>query len=172
MIAFKLYMFFILVIFLFALYEALFILVNPKLGFFTKLIALLVVIYVIYLGFQRNTYLPFLGPTVMPYSIFPSELKPKDANLEFTVPVVEEDNTKVLYWAAQSSSQYFEDPWTAYGDYRNVGVTTIKNNEAKFIVACPSGYKVPTQTLKPHIHYRVIYPTGIMGEVKTAFVNC
>jgi hypothetical protein len=43
---------------------------------------------------------------------------------------------------------------------------------AKMNVLCPSSYNVPGQTLKPHIHYRILYPTGIMGEVKTAFVQC
>lgn len=172
MYAFKLYLWFILVIFLFALYQAIYLLVNPKIGWGGKTMAVIVIVYVIYLGFQRNTYLPFLGPTVLPFSLFPNELKPKDANLEFVIPVYEADGTKIVYWASQPSTTIVEDPFKAYGEYRNVGVTTVENEMAKMNVLCPSSYNVPGQTLKPHIHYRILYPTGIMGEVKTAFVQC
>lgn len=172
MYAFKIYLWFIFVIFVFAFYQATYLLINPKIGWLGKITALLVIVYVIYLGFQRNTYLPFLGPTVLPFTLFPEELKPKDADLEFVIPVYEPDGTKVVYWASQPSKTIVENPFKAYADYRNVGITNVKNEMATMVVSCPSSYKVPGKTLKPHIHYRILYPTGIMGEVKTAYVNC
>lgn len=172
MYTFKLYLWFIFVIFVFAFYQATYLLINPKIGWLSKITALFVIVYVIYLGFQRNTYLPFLGPTVLPFTLLPDELKPKDADLEFVIPVHEADGTKVVYWASEPSKTIVENPFKAYGEYRNVGVTSVQNEMANMMVSCPSSYKVPGQTLKPHIHYRILYPTGIMGEVKTAYVNC
>ena len=168
----KMYFWFLWVIFLFAFYQAVYLLIHPKIGWIGKFIAGLVIVYVIVLGFQRNTYLPFLGPTVVPGTLFPESLKPKDANLQFALPIEEANDTKVIYWASQSAEKPFEDPWLAYGEFQNVGVTSVQNNIAIVSVVCPSSYYVPTQLLKPHIHYRVVQANGMLGEVKTAYVSC
>lgn len=140
-----------------------------------KLIAVVVFFAVIFVGSQRNTYLPFLGPTVLPGSLLKepvTEVK-KDAT-QATLFIDAPDNTKIVYWAAKpSEGVIFEDPYKAYNDYSNAGVTVVKNKQAAFVVDCPSSYKVPSgYTLKPHIHYRVVYPNGIMGQVQTLFVKC
>jgi len=162
----------ILVVLLFALYQALFILLNTKVSFWLRFVAIIVIIAVLYLGISRNTYLPFLGPMVFPSSLLKDESKPKDADTLFKVPVMEEDGTKIVYWASQKAEKTFEDPWTAYGEFPNTGITIVKNGEALFSVYCPSGYKVPGKLLAPHIHYRIVYPKGILGEIKTFYVDC
>jgi len=173
MLAFKLNMIFTAMILLFALYEALYILFASKAGIFMKLVAFLIVVIVVYVGIKRNTYLPFLGAAVMPGSIFPESLVPKDADLTFSVPIQEADNTKLVYWASKTSDKNIEDPFTAYGDFSNIGVTKVKNNKAEMKVNCPASYYIPGgKLLSPHIHYRVIYPKGMVGQVETVYVDC
>ncbi len=172
MLYFKLYLMLIVLVLLFALYEALFILLNNKLPMALRLFAGLMVFVIGYIGLQRNTYLPFLGPMALPPSLLKDELKPEGAQEVFKVPMNEEDGTKIVYWASQKSEKTFEDPWTAYGEYPNAGITTVKDGAVLFTVYCPAAYKVPRALLKPHIHYRVVYPKGILGEIKTIYVKC
>lgn len=172
MLYFKLYLMLMIVVLLFALYEALFILLNNKLPISLRLFAGLMVIVIGYIGLQRNTYLPFLGPMALPPSLLKDELKPEGAQEVFKVPMNEANGTKILYWASQTSDKIFEDPWTAYGEYSNAGVSIVKEGEVLLTVNCPASYKVPKAVLKPHIHYRVVYPKGILGEIKTIYVKC
>lgn len=172
MLYFKLYLMSILLVLIFALYEALFIVLNVKLPYGLRVFAIVMIFVIAYVGLQRNTYLPFLGPMAIPTSLLKDELKPEGADVVYKVQINEEDGTKILYWASQKSEKTFEDPWTAYGEYPNAGVSIVKKGEVTFIVSCPSSYKVPSKTLNPHIHYRIVYPKGILGEIKTIFVKC
>lgn len=169
---FKLYLFFLIIIFLFALYQSIYILLNEKTSVFLKVFAFLVLLYVIYLGSFRNTYLPFLGPTVLPASLLKDSVENPKANVHAKLFVNVPDDTKVIYWAAQPSDTVFETPFEAYNKFANSGVATIKNNQTTLHVECPSSYKVPGKTLKPHVHYRVVYPNGMLGSVQTLFVQC
>jgi hypothetical protein len=163
----------IVLILLFALYEALFVLLNKGIkNMGLKILSGIVIFAILYVGMQRNTYLPFLGPAVLPPSLLKSDFTPEDAEQMYRVKMNEQDGTKVLYWAAQESEKIFKDPWKAYGDYINAGISTVKNGEAVFTVKCPSSYKVSGAVLKPHIHYRIAYPKGVLGEIKTIFVEC
>jgi len=170
---FKLYMFFLLVIFAFALYQSIYILLNKNTSILLKVISVFVFVYVIYLGSYRNTYLPFLGPTVLPASLLKDTVENPQANVHAKLFVDMPDNTKVIYWAAQPSKVVFKTPFEAYNDFANVGIANIKNKQATLHVQCPSSYIVPGgKQLTPHVHYRVVYPNGILGSVKTLFVQC
>lgn len=159
-------------ILIFALYEVLFVLFSSNSSLFFKFIAVLVFLAIISVGLQRNTYLPFLGPTVLPPIFLQNEVQPEGANFTFTVDMPEAEGRKIMYWGSKPSKTLFEDPYTAYGEYKNSGITTVKNGEAKFVVFCPSSYRVPGTLLSPHIHYRVVEPNGLLGEVKTVFIQC
>ena len=169
---FKLYLWAIFLILLFALYEAIYVIFVSKTSVFFKFITILVLISIISIGLQRNTYLPFLGPTVLPPVFLHDEIIPEGANVIVNVEIPEAEGRKVLYWGSQSSKNVFIDPYTAYGDYLNSGITTVKNGQAKFSVHCPASYRVPGALLKPHVHYRVVEPKGLLGEVKTVYVQC
>jgi uncharacterized membrane protein YuzA (DUF378 family) len=74
--------------------------------------------------FQRDTYLPFLGPTLVPCSILQNR-EPPGATKE--VKVIVTPNTKVLYWAAEPANEKLKtiQSWKeAYDQYENAGVTT------------------------------------------------
>lgn len=169
---FKLYLWAILLVLLFALYEVLFVLFSSKTSVFFKFVSVLVLVSIISIGLQRNTYLPFLGPTVLPPVFLHDEVIPESANFVVTVQLPEAEGQKVMYWGSQSSKKPFLDPYTAYGKYLNSGITIVKNGEAKFSVNCPSAYRVPGALLEPHVHFRIVEPNGILGEVKTVYVNC
>jgi uncharacterized membrane protein YuzA (DUF378 family) len=142
-------------------------------SFFATLIYVLVGLSAIFIMFDRNTYLPFLGPMVAPCSVLENR-DPPGATRE--VKVVVEPNTKIIYWAAEPASENLKklNSWKqAYLDYQNAGVTT-SNGEgvAVFKVRDPQPYKVPFKgRLEPHVHYRVCGEVGWMGEIKTVYVN-
>ncbi len=54
------------------------------------------------LMFHRDTYLPFLGDTVMPCSALPEQI-PEGADTQIQVPAT--PGAKVLYWAAEPENE-------------------------------------------------------------------
>jgi hypothetical protein len=123
---------------------------------------------------QRDYYLPFLGPTVIP--IKESETVGKLIDVKLTgLPA----NTRVLYWAANESENTFNNPLEAYRGYGNSGLT--KTNEKGDVVIrmnCPSDYYVSkfgfNKHLQRHVHYRVEssrFP-GLFSSVRTKYVDC
>lgn len=171
---FKSYLFLLVIVLLFALFQSIVVLMREP-SWVMKGIAAIVLVTVIYLGSFRNTYLPFLGPTVLPQSLLKEPGKvAKTGATHVTLFANVPDNTKVIYWAAKSSQDIiFEDPYVAYEDYTNAGVTLVKNKQANLIIDCPSSYKIPSgKTLSPHVHYRIVYPNGILGSVQTLYVKC
>lgn len=169
---FHIYMISVAIVFLFALYQSIYILLNEKTSILLKFVAILVLVSTIYLGVRRNTYLPFLGPTVLPQSLLKDVTDTKMGEVHVRVELDVPDETRVLYWAASPSTSVIENPYDAYNQYTNVGVSSVKNKQAMLHIDCPASYKVPMKTLRPHVHYRVVYPNGLLGSVKTVYVNC
>lgn len=139
---------------------------------FLKLVAVFVMVATIYLGIHRNTYLPFLGPTVLPSTLLKDVTDTKMGEVHVKVAIDVPDQTRILYWAASPSKSIVENPYEAYNEYTNVGVSSVKNKEVILHIDCPASYKVPTKVLSPHVHYRVVYPNGLLGSVKTVYVKC
>jgi uncharacterized membrane protein YuzA (DUF378 family) len=136
-------------------------------------IYILVGVSAIAIMFDRDTYLPFLGPMVAPCSVLENR-EPPGATKE--VKVVVEPNVKIIYWAAEPASEKLEkiNTWKqAYLEYQNAGVAT-SNGEGVAILKVrePQSYRVPIKgQLQPHIHYRVCGEAGWMGKINTVFVN-
>ena len=123
--------------------------------------------------FHRDTYLPFLGETVMPCSIL-AEKTPDGADT--TVQVVVEPGAKVLFWASEPGSEALHHVQTwqeAYMKFGNAGVTTADaSGLASLRVRHPQPYTVPLKgTLQPHVHYRVCRGGGMMDPVQTKFIT-
>ena len=90
------------------------------------LLSLLVAVCALYLGFQRSTYLPFLGETVMPCSLL-KEQTPESANYTKSISI-QGAGRKVLFWAAEPDTEYLEkiNDWRkAYLGFHNAGVTIV-----------------------------------------------
>jgi hypothetical protein len=171
---FRLYMFSILLLLTFSLYHAVNTLLEKN-GVIAKFIAILVIGYSVYLAVNRNTYLPFLGPTVLPMSLLKESSSYGGSKKELRVPVDIDapENTIVMYWASMPNESIIQSPYEAYSKFENAGVTTVNNKKAFFEVDCPSSYKIPSsRVLSPHIHYRIVYPNGIAGSVRTVYVDC
>ena len=123
--------------------------------------------------FNRDTYLPFLGETVLPCTMIP-ERAPPGATKEIRVPAP--PGSKVLYWAAEPAMEelkQLQDWQHAYNKFENAGVTTADNTGiATLKVRAPQPYTVPLKgRLEPHVHFRICDGTGMMGRVKTVFIS-
>lgn len=144
--------------------------------FFKKRFPLHTVIYVLfgacalYLVLQRDTWLPFLGETVMPSALVP--IKANSGNT--TVSVNVKPGAKVVYWSAKPGSKSDEKPWVedAYADYANSGVVQADSNGvAKLSFDKGTDYVVPGgRTISSHVHYREMdLQYGMMGPVQTVY---
>ena len=125
------------------------------------------------LMFHRDTYLPFLGESIMPCSILTNRA-PSGATRDVKVKV--NPGAKVLYWASEPATEHLKEinNWQkAYTDYENAGVATADvNGEAVLKVREPQAYTVPLKgRLEPHIHFRICGDGGWMGQVKTVFLS-
>jgi uncharacterized membrane protein YuzA (DUF378 family) len=136
-------------------------------------IFLAVGIAAICIAFYRDTYLPFLGSSVLPCSVLEART-PEGADFERRVLV--RPGVKVLYWAAEPANkdlQTIQDYKHAYLEYRNAGVAVADSDGyATLRVRKPQPYNVPMKgELPAHIHYRVCMGEGFIGPVQTVGVD-
>lgn len=136
-------------------------------------IFILVGIAALTIAFDRDTYLPFLGETILPCSAI-QERTPPGATVSIQVEV--EPNSKVLYWAAEPETERLEkvNDWRkAYLSYENAGVVKADSSGiATLKVRKPQPYLVPWKgRLEPHIHFRICGERGFLSRVKTVFLS-
>ena len=145
-------------------------LVGPSIS---TILYVLVGLSALYVMFDRDTYLPFLGPALVPCSVLQVR-EPPGATKE--VKVVMAPHTKVLYWAAEPAADGLKklNSWMdAYQKYDNAGVAVSNSDGVALLkVRDPQSYKVPFMgKLESHIHYRVCGDSGFMGRVETTYLN-
>jgi hypothetical protein len=167
------------IVLFFALYFAMGSVLTNMIQVRYRVISFVVLLCILWLGLHRDTYLPFLGSAAFPASLVLSERVPDNANIQVIVPMPGvADGTKLLYWGAQPESKekaVAENPWTAYSDYTNAGVTTVREGMATIRFNCPGRYKVPLGIvpLKRHLHYRLCCEKNtLLGPVRTLWVKC
>jgi uncharacterized membrane protein YuzA (DUF378 family) len=143
-------------------------------GWLAKSVYVLIGLAALYVMFDRNTYLPFLGPMVAPCAGLVDRVPP-GANASVEVHV--KPGSKVLYWAAEKGMEDLisMNTWKeAYGEYSNTGVATADyQGKVLLRVRRPQPYRVPIRgALKSHIHYRECSSSqdGWMGPVETTFL--
>ena len=122
---------------------------------------------------DRDTYLPFLGPMVLPCSVL-QDRAPPGATKE--VKIITTPNTKVLYWAAEPANEKIKDvpSWKdAYQQYENAGVVTSNQEGVAILrVRPPQVYTVPIKgQLQQHVHYRLCNEDGWLSHVYTTLVD-
>ncbi len=127
----------------------------------------------LYIMFNRDTYLPFLGETVLPCAAL-AEHTPENADIQLEVKVP--PRAKVLYWAAEPSTEGLKklNDWRgAYLKYMNMGVTTANSQGVAVLrVRHPQPYTVPWKgRLEPHIHFRICGDNGMLSRIKTVFLS-
>ena len=118
-----------------------------------------------WLAANRTTWLPFLGPTVMPSGIFKVQ-QPKDADFSAVLHAPKKA-VRCVFWGSVLESN---DPYTAYGPYTNAGVADVVNGTATVSLKKPVEYAINGKNLPAHIHYRWISPGGMLSGVRTASV--
>lgn len=138
----------------------------------TRVFFLLVACCAIFVGFSRDSYLPFLGQAVVPCSVLQERIPDKaDLKVRIIAPV----GRKVLYWAAASSNdkEKLLNWREAYGDYENAGVALAgEDGSALLQVRRPQSYWVPPgRKLEPHVHYRICGDDGMMGPVRSLYIE-
>ncbi len=139
-----------------------------------RLIYALIGVAAVAVAFHRDTYLPFLGETVVPACDILAERIPEGANLRVKVRVP--PGSKILYWAAEpemAAAEHERDWREAYARYKNIGITVADQRGHAFLkVRNPGAYRVPYKgRIEPHIHYRICMPNGMMSRIETVFVS-
>jgi uncharacterized membrane protein YuzA (DUF378 family) len=162
-------------------------------GVFKRRLSLNTIIYVVvalsalYLAFQRDTWLPFLGDSVLPGAVVPEKKNSGDT----TVDVHVKPGAKVAYWAAKPQDSSVGADKSVNGAESSVGadksVPKVKDAYAHFensgvVIANDAGlatlvfnkgtsYIVPSgKEIKSHVHYREFGEDGMMGPVQSVFV--
>jgi len=166
----------ILILLLFVFVQTLQTIFDKNVNNIYKIITAFVAICAIYLATKIDTYLPFLGQTIVPPYLFSHEIARTNAlnSTELRFKNVK-DGTKVMYWAALKNDKQHQNPIEAYGDHSNSGVTTVSNNQATLYFDCPDAYDVGmfNKTLDKHVHYRLIDPdSSMISRVYTQKVKC
>lgn len=136
-----------------------------------RLVVLVSLAGAVYLGFNRDFYMPFLGPTVIPTSVLKLGT-PSDASVAISIDAPAKA-THVVYWAANPATVPSENPISAYRGFNNAGVVEVAGKRATLRIACPGTYRVGWGRMLPkHLHYRFVFSNGVMSAVKTAAVTC
>ena len=125
----------------------------------------------LYVAYDREFYLPFLGDSVFPNGLLVPNVTPihADTAVEVKVP----PSTKVIYWAAEPCNEKSSNlmAWDAYGEYTNSGVSTANEDGIALLSVRgpPSSYFVPHKEtkLKSHIHYRYQVGKGMLSKIFT-----
>jgi len=140
---------------------------------FSRLFFVFVAFCAIYVGISRDSYLPFLGETVLPCSAL-QEKVPDRAELK--VRIIAPAGQKVIYWAAESNAPTdgsLKNWQEAYGEFDNVGVAIAESDGSALLqVRRPQAYLVPIgHRLEPHVHYRICGKNGMLGPVRSLFIE-
>ena len=135
---------------------------------FDKIVYIIVGLSALFLAFQRSTWLPFLGKSVLPDYNIPLFVP---ENYDTVVKVNTIPNSKIYYWAAHDVGKN-PDVVTAYGDFSNSGVVMSDNSGVALLpILSGSGYTVPSgRKIERHVHYRVLgLEYGMMSKIYTQY---
>ncbi len=167
----------ITLILLYSIISSVYILFNDNYNIVLRIFVIFIIAAAIIMIMKKETFLPFLGLAHLPNTLIAEEKIPKGANLSYSIDMKEyEEGTIIIYWAANKTDKIIEDPYEAYKNYNNVGVSKVKEGKAEVRIFCPDKYKVKkifNQLLERHFHYRIVYKdTGFLSPVMTVKVDC
>ena len=131
-----------------------------------KIIYIIVAIAGFSLAIKRDSWLPFLGWTILPSPILDLQIPEK---YDTKVKIKVEPNTKVVYWASSNKGYPDMDVVSAYSDYKNSGVVLSDDTGiVELRILSGDSYVVPMgYTVDRHIHYRIVKCNGTIGPVNT-----
>jgi uncharacterized membrane protein YuzA (DUF378 family) len=147
-------------------------------GAAARSVYVLVGLAALYVMFNRDFYLPFLGESVMPCAAFKDRIPPGASR---TLTLSLQPGTKVLYWAAEPEMDELKNVrnWkTAYARFENAGVATAGDDGIAYMkVRDPQSYTVPflgglmQKKIEPHVHYRICGGDGLLSRVETIYMS-
>ena len=141
-------------------------------GVLARSVYVLVGVAALFLFFSRDTYLPFLAPTVFPVGALTVKT-PNGASEEVKVRTA--PGAKVVYWASEPArGDPLGDYKIAYDKYENSGVAVAdaQGDAVLKIRGPPRSYTVPFKgELVPHVHFRVMGENGWAGRVETYWMG-
>jgi len=144
--------------------------IDSMIGYnISKLIYILAGIAILFLAIKKQTWLPFLGETIIPSILIPETINIGDTTIKIKI----KPNTKVAYWSALPSTDEKPTVDKAYGNYSNAGVSKSDNDGfATLTFNKGTGYVVPDgRYIKPHIHYRELNNEySMIGPVNTIYL--
>ena len=145
-----------------------------KRTFTAMTISTLMILAALYVGARRDTYLPFLGETVLPCSLLAEQI-PDHADTEVSVSGLV-PGAKLLYWAAEPATDGLATikGWQqAYLEFANAGVVRVdEGGHAILRIRTPQPYTVPLKgRLESHVHWRICQNGGELGPVQTTTVS-
>lgn len=130
------------------------------------------VVGAVYLALEKSTFLPFLSETVLPPSVL-NVSAPTEATMNVTVGPAPNGASHAVYWAASPAASVVPNPMDAYSGFKNAGVVAVVGSAATLPLVCPASYQVPGgKTLDRHVHYRWVFPSGMLSKVYTEQVVC
>jgi uncharacterized membrane protein YuzA (DUF378 family) len=140
---------------------------------FSRIFFIIVAACAVYVGSSRDSYLPFLGQTVLPCSVLQEKIPDK---AELKVRIIAPAGHKVLYWASEpdSDAKHTLKNWQeAYEGFENAGVAIAESDGSALLqVRRPQAYwTMPGNRLEPHVHYRICGNNGMMGPVRSLFIE-
>jgi uncharacterized membrane protein YuzA (DUF378 family) len=134
----------------------------------SRVIYVVVGLSALWLVVRRDTYLPFLGETVMPCSAIQARV-PDHADKEVILHGLK-PGAKILYWASEPATQGLAtiNTWQqAYLDFANAGVAVVDNGgHVSLRIRSPQPYTVPMYgRIERHVHWRQCGDGGMLGPV-------
>jgi hypothetical protein len=140
-----------------------------------RILTILGIVGALVLAFDRTTWLPFLGETVMPTTALRERVPPGSTNT-VTVRVPSKEVAWIMYWAANPGGVSDQHPMDAYRGFQNTGVVrpSPDTDFATLWFKCPGQYTTPRgyKPLDKHVHYRFVFQNGWVSEVKTSKIDC
>lgn len=138
----------------------------------------------VYLASKPQTYMPFIGETIVPAYVLPDSnnknravyidgIKYKfDTLVHIKVPYA--DAISIIYWASKPFKTEYS---TAYGDFANSGIANVINKRASLYIICPEKLHANRLGIIPHtfskyVNYRIVYKNGLLSEIMTHDINC
>ena len=139
-----------------------------------NVLAVLIALAALYIGTQRDSYLPFLGESVLPCSVL-ADKTPEHADVEVTVDHLK-PGAKVIFWAAEPATEglaKIQNWQRAYLELANAGIATVTAaGTATLRIRKPQPYTVPLMgRLESHVHWRSCQDGGGLWPVQTTAVS-
>lgn len=144
-----------------------------------RFFAFVILIAAIYLALNKNTYIPHIGHTIIPFSLLSDEKIPINSNKTHIISLSGIDNdNRIIYWEINEKdlanfNNYF-NIFDNYINYSNAGISIIRNEKTAIYLNCSNENNIiNNNSIKKHIYYRIINKkTSILSPINYLYIEC